>query len=53
MGFKTDLSAGKSDFPKVAAAQRMFERIRAFGEKAARDLPSHRTLISQITAAAA
>jgi hypothetical protein len=53
MGFKTDLSAGKSDFPKVAAAQRMFERIRAFGEKAARDLPPHRTLISQITAAAA
>lgn len=53
MGFKTDLSAGRSDFPKVVAAQRMFERIRAFGEKAARDLPPHRTLISQITAAAA
>ena len=52
MGFKTDLSAGRSDFPKVAAAQQLFQRIRAFGEKAARDLPPHRALISQITAAA-
>ena len=51
MEFRTDLSAGRSDFPKVAAAERLFERIRAFGEKAARDLPAHRTLISQITAA--
>lgn len=49
MGFKTDLSAGRSDFPKVAAAERLFERIRAFGEKAAKDLPPHRMLISQIT----
>jgi len=53
MGFKTDLSAGRSDFPKVAAAQRLFERIRAFGEKAARDLPAHRALIEQMTASAA
>jgi glycine/D-amino acid oxidase-like deaminating enzyme len=51
MEFKTDLSAGRSDFPKVAAAQKLFERIRAFGERAARDLPPHRALISQITAA--
>lgn len=52
MGFKTDLSAGRSDFPKVAAAERLFNRIRAFGEKAARDLPPHRALISQINASA-
>lgn len=52
MGFKTDLSAGRSDFPKVAAAERLFDRIRAFGERAARDLPPHRALISQITAEA-
>lgn len=53
MEFQTDLSAGRSDFPKVAEAQRLFDRIRAFGEKAARDLPSHRKLVSQISAAAA
>ena len=52
MEFRTDLSAGRSDFPKVAAAQRLFERIRVFGEKAARDLPSHRELISELAAAA-
>ena len=53
MEFRTDLSAGRSDFPKVAAAQRLFDRIRVFGEKAARDLPSHRELISELSAAAA
>ncbi len=52
MDFRTDLSAGRSDFPKVAAAQRLFDRIRVFGEKAARDLPSHRELISELSAAA-
>ena len=52
MEFRTDLSAGRSDFPKVAAAQRLFDRIRAFGEKAARDLPSHRELISELASAA-
>jgi glycine/D-amino acid oxidase-like deaminating enzyme len=51
MEFQTDLSAGRSDFPNVAAAQRLFERIRAFGEKAARDLPSHRELVSELAAA--
>ena len=52
MDFRTDLSAGRSDFPKVAAAQRLFDRIKAFGEKAARDLPAHRELISELAAAA-
>jgi hypothetical protein len=30
----------------------LFDRIRAFGEKAARDLPSHRELISELASAA-
>jgi hypothetical protein len=51
MGFQTDLSAGRSDFPNVAAAQRLFDRIRMLSEKAARDLPSHRQLVSELAAA--
>ena len=51
MEFKTDLSAGRSDFPNVAAAQRLFDRIRLLSEKAARDLPSHRKLVSELAAA--
>jgi tryptophan 7-halogenase len=51
MEFQTDLSAGRSDFPNVAAAQRVFDRIRLLSEKAARDLPSHRDLVSELAAA--
>jgi tryptophan halogenase len=51
MEFPTDLSAGRSDFPNVAAARKLFDRIRVFGEKAARDLPSHRDLVSELAAA--
>jgi flavin-dependent dehydrogenase len=51
MEFQTDLSAGHADFPNVAAAQRVFDRIRALSEKAARDLPSHRDLVSELAAA--
>nr|NUR36957.1 tryptophan 7-halogenase [Sphingomonas sp.] len=51
MEFQTDLSAGRSDFPNVAAAQRLFDRIRALSEKAARDLPSHRELVAELAAA--
>jgi hypothetical protein len=51
MEYQTDLSAGRSDFPNVAAAHKLFERIRVFGEKAARDLPSHRELVSELAAA--
>ena len=51
MEFQTDLSAGRSDFPNVAAAQRLFDRIRLLSEKAARDLPSHRKLVSELAAA--
>ncbi len=48
MGFKTDLSPGRGEFPDVQSAARQFARIRAFGERATHDLPSHRDLISQI-----
>lgn len=51
MEFQTDLSAGRSDFPNVAAARKLFERIRMLSEKAARDLPSHRELVSELAAA--
>ena len=48
MGFKTDLSPGRAEFPNVAAAEKLFSKIRGFGERATQDLPSHRDLISQI-----
>jgi tryptophan 7-halogenase len=48
MGFKTDLSPGRGEFPDVAAADRLFAKIRTFGERATQDLPSHRELIVQI-----
>jgi flavin-dependent dehydrogenase len=51
MEFQTDISAGRSDFPNIAAAQKLFSRIRALSEKAARDLPSHRDLVSELAAA--
>jgi flavin-dependent dehydrogenase len=51
MEFQTDLSAGRSDFPNVAAARKLFERIRVLSEKAARDLPSHREIVSELAAA--
>lgn len=48
MGFLTDLSSGRGDFPNEEAAEKLFARIRSFGERAAEDLPSHRALIDQI-----
>jgi flavin-dependent dehydrogenase len=48
MDFKTDLAPGREDFPKVGAAEKLFARIRNFGERAAHDLPAHRDLIQQI-----
>jgi hypothetical protein len=53
MGFRTDLSAGRGDFPNAAAAQILFARIRSFADQAAEDLPSHRALIEQMNRAAA
>jgi glycine/D-amino acid oxidase-like deaminating enzyme len=48
MGFRTDLSAGRNDFPNVGEAERIFAKIRSFGERATLDLPPHRELIEEI-----
>jgi tryptophan halogenase len=50
MEFKTDLTSVRSDFPNVKAAEKLFARIRNFGERATHDLPTHRSLIQQINA---
>ena len=50
MGFETDLSPGRKDFPNVGQAEKIFERIRTYSERAAHDLPAHRSLIEQIHA---
>jgi len=50
MEFKTDLNSVRSDFPNVKAAEKLFARIRNFGERATHDLPTHRSLIQQINA---
>jgi tryptophan halogenase len=52
MGFQTDLSAGRSDFPDTAEAERLFARIKGYGERATLDLPMHRTLVEQLAAGA-
>jgi flavin-dependent dehydrogenase len=52
MGFRTDLAAGRDDFPQVEEANRLFAKIQRFGDRALADLPSHRSLIQQINAAA-
>lgn len=48
MGFPTDLSGARENFPDVAAAEKLFARIRSFGARATEDLPPHRALIRQI-----
>jgi len=48
MGFKTDLSAGRNEFPNVGAAEKVFAKIKSYGERATLDLPAHRALIEQI-----
>jgi flavin-dependent dehydrogenase len=48
MEFATDLSASRGDFPDAEAAEKLFARIRSFGERATEDLPGHRALIRQI-----
>ncbi len=52
MEFKTDLSAGRDDFPQVDEANKLFAKIQRFGDRALGDLPSHRALIQQINAQA-
>jgi len=50
MGFATDLGAGRSDFPQVDEANRLFAKIQRFADRAVADLPGHRALIQQINA---
>jgi tryptophan 7-halogenase len=50
MGFETDLSQAREDFSAMAEADRLFARIRTFGERAAHELPSHRALVEQLSA---
>jgi hypothetical protein len=52
MEFRTDLAGGRADFPDVRAAEKLFRKIRNFGERATADLPTHRALIEQINASA-
>jgi hypothetical protein len=52
MEFRTDLSSGRVDFPNVRAAEKLFQKIQVFGERATAELPTHRALIEQIAAAA-
>ncbi|AQR74512.1 tryptophan halogenase family protein [Sphingomonas sp. LM7] len=48
MEYPTDLSGGRGDFPNVEAAEKLFDRIRGFSERATADLPEHRSLIAHI-----
>ncbi len=47
MGFETDLAAARGAYPDGDGAERQFARIRAFGDRAVRDLPLHRTSLRQ------
>lgn len=51
MEFRTDLTPVRDEFPHEDEARRIFERIRQFGDRAARDLPPHRALVEQLRAA--
>lgn len=50
LDYATDIESQRPSFPNVAAADRVFERVRNFGAYAARDLPSNRELIEQVRA---
>ncbi len=47
MGFETDLSAARGAYPDREGAEKQFARIRAFGDRAVKDLPPHRASIRQ------
>lgn len=53
MEYRTDLSPVRADFPDTVEADRIFARIRTFGDRAANELPAHRAMIDQINAGAA
>jgi len=48
MGFDTDITAARDAYPDTETAAKIFERVKTFGEAAARDLPSHRDLIEEV-----
>ena len=48
MGFRTDLTDVRDHYPSVEQADKIFARIRNFGERATLDLPPHRVLLQQI-----
>ena len=50
MGYRTDMSAARADFTQVAEAEKIFAKIRRFGDRALVDLPTHRSLVQQINA---
>jgi len=50
MGYRTDMSAARADFTQGAEAEKIFAKIRRFGDRALVDLPTHRSLIQQINA---
>lgn len=52
MEFRTDLAPVRDEFRHAGEAERIFERIRQYGESAARDLPVHRALVDQLGASA-
>jgi tryptophan halogenase len=50
MGYFTDLGGARADFTQGQEADRIFAKIRRFGDRALVGLPSHRALIEQINA---
>lgn len=50
MGFRTELGAGRDDFPREDEAGKLFAKIQRFADRALVDLPSHAALIRQINA---
>jgi len=50
MGFQTDFEAARGSYRNAAEAQKIFDRIKVFGQQAVKDLPTHRNLITQIYA---
>lgn len=50
MEYRTDLAPVREEFPNVREAEKIFAKIRNFGERATKDLPTHRALIEQIRA---
>jgi hypothetical protein len=48
MAFETDLSGARQAYPDTETAQRLFNRVKGFGDQAVRDLPSHRDLVEHV-----